>query len=160
MKDLVIYHASCADGFCAAWLHWRYRDADALFFPAQYGQHPPTMAAVSRRIYIYDFSYPREHLLEMEKRSGGRLLVFDHHKTAAKELEGLDFCTFDMEKSGARLAWEFLRTRADTDEDIPWLVNYTEDRDLWLWELPFSREVNAALSPSNIPRCRSRPGSL
>ena len=40
------------------------------------------------------------------------------------------------------MTWEFFHpdgTRA------PWLVPYTEDRDLWRWALPDSRAVNAAL---------------
>ncbi|MCX5723135.1 MAG: hypothetical protein NTX84_01175, partial [Nitrospirae bacterium] len=28
----------------------------------------------------------------------------------------------------------------------PWLLNYVQDKDLWTWALPSSREINAALS--------------
>mgnify|MGYP001614915008 CR=1 FL=1 len=38
--DMVIYHAGCWDGFCAAWLlHKAYPRAE--FVPAQYGEAPP-----------------------------------------------------------------------------------------------------------------------
>lgn len=49
---------------------------------------------------------------------------------------------FDMGKSGARLAWEYFFP----GEVAPWLVDYTEDRDLWRWQLEESREVNACLA--------------
>lgn len=39
------------------------------------------------------------------------------------------------------LAWEFWNGR----EIAPWLVDYTEDRDLWRHKLPDSEEINAAL---------------
>jgi len=49
--------------------------------------------------------------------------------------------TVDQSKSGAHLAWRHFHGNAQ----VPWLVLYTEDRDLWLWRLPGSRQVNAAL---------------
>lgn len=89
-------------------------------------------------------------------------------------LDRLPMVVFDMNKSGGRLAWEYGRARAvaavrlhggyvspgqeldgffvEVDEGgglarfvAPWLVDYTEDRDLWRWALPHSREINAAL---------------
>jgi len=33
------------------------------------------------------------------------VVVLDHHQTAQKALEGLNFAHFDMTKSGAVLAW-------------------------------------------------------
>lgn len=49
------------------------------------------------------------------------------------------YCLFDMNRSGAGIAWDFFHS-ADTR---PKLVKYAEDRDLWRFALPFSREVNA-----------------
>src|SRR5262249_25358010 len=51
-------------------------------------------------------------------------------------------CVFDMERSGARLAWEYFFP----EKDPPWLVNYVQDRDLWRWKLPHSREVSAFIA--------------
>lgn len=49
------------------------------------------------------------------------------------------YAYFDMNRSGAGIAWDFFHG-ADTR---PKLVCYAEDRDLWRFALPFSREVNA-----------------
>ena len=46
-----------------------------------------------------------------------------------------------MEKSGAVLAWEWIHGKS-----VPWLMQYIQDKDLWQWRLPNSREINAALS--------------
>ena len=149
-RTLVIYHGNCHDGFCAAWLYWRskYHDEYTKYIPSKYGYKPPSMRA-SDTVYLFDFSYKREQL-EKIHRQVRWLWVFDHHVSAQKDLDGLDYCTFDMQKSGARLVHEWLISKAQTDGDAPeyenWLVDYTEDRDLWRWKLPGSQETIAGLS--------------
>lgn len=137
MKPLVIYHAGCWDGFCAAWVA-RKALGPCDFVPLNYGEDLPQMAG--RNVYVLDFSFPRQAMIECHAMAAS-FLVFDHHKTARDALEGLPFCTFDMNKSGGRLAWEHFFPGVIR----PWLVDYTEDRDLWLWKLPHSQEINAAL---------------
>lgn len=53
---------------------------------------------------------------------------------------------FDMTKSGGRLAWEhFAYLGGWLTMKSPWLVDYTEDRDLWRHALPETENINAAL---------------
>jgi uncharacterized protein len=71
---------------------------------------------------------------------------------------------FDMERSGAGIAWDVLVTESAGPYCVgtdgcgatnghhlgcsylrPWAINYVEDRDLWRWALPDSRTVNAFL---------------
>ncbi len=87
-----------------------------------------------REVYIVDFSYPRDVLIEMNEKAKS-LVVLDHHKTAQSALEGLDFCQFDMNRSGAGMAWDYFFP----NQDRPWLVNYVEDQDIWKWEHPKAR---------------------
>ena len=144
-KPLILYHASCSDGFCAAWLYRRHVNPQCEFRAVQYGSPAPPVE--DRDVLILDFSYDRTQLLEMKEKSRS-LLVLDHHQTAEAELRGLDFCVFDLEKSGARLTWEyFFDPFADGSIDHPhWLVDYTEDKDLWRWKLNDSKAVNAAIA--------------
>lgn len=134
---IVIYHAGCVDGIVAAWVASRHWDSAALFVPASYGSSPPDVRGCE--VLIADFSYPRETLLAM-RAAAVSLRVLDHHKTAAADLAGLDFCTFDMERSGAGIAWDEL-----AGGRRPWVVDYAEDRDLWRWKLPDSKAINAYL---------------
>lgn len=136
--DLVLYHAECLDGFGAAWALWK-RFPSAEYLPAKHGLPPPSNL-VGRRIVIVDFSYPRPMLEAMAEKAQS-LVVLDHHITAQEALAGLPFAYIDQEKSGAILAWEWAHT-----EPIPWLLRYVQDKDLWRWELPASREINAALA--------------
>lgn len=140
MKPLVIFHKNCLDGFTAAWCAWRKFGDEADYHPAQYGDPPPPDVA-GRDVLIVDFSYSRHFLLDMVGQAKS-LRVLDHHKTAQAELDGLDFCLFDMDRSGAGLAWDELGNNRRTSPGCE-LVNYVEDRDLWRFALPHSKEINA-----------------
>lgn len=143
-KPLVIYHGGCHDGFCAAWLIHSFGGySDVEYYPAVYGEPPPDVTG--RQVLMLDFSYSREVLEQMYEKSSG-LFVLDHHKTAQAALEGLPYCEFDMDRSGAQLTWDWLvDCHGDDLPKRPWMVDYTADRDLWRWALPFSKEKNAAL---------------
>lgn len=141
---IVIYHESCYDGFTAAWLIWRNLSEEGreltTFIADQYGK-PFSLTykdIKDQDIVIADFSYTRLQL-ELIADLAKSLIVLDHHKTAKQALEGLPFCKFDMSKSGARLVQEHF------NYPNHWLVDYTEDRDLWLHKLPNTKEINAAI---------------
>lgn len=141
MPTYVLYHGGCYDGFGAAWSAWRALGDTAEYIPVTYGSPPPLerIDPIST-VYVVDFSYPREQMLGLYHHVSG-IRVLDHHKTAEKELEGFDFCTFDMNRSGAMLAWNYFHPK----DDAPPLIQYVQDRDLWRFVLPHSREITAWL---------------
>lgn len=153
-KPLCIFHGKCADGFTAAWaVHKAIGDCD--FHPGVHGEQPPGIAG--RDVIMVDFSYKRPVVSEIMKEARS-LLILDHHKTAKEDLAGLGYVPahyadfmptdnsdarlgviFDMDRSGAQIAWDFFHP----DKPRPMLVDYVGDRDLWLFKLPLSRDVNA-----------------
>lgn len=136
---IVIYHGRCIDGFTAAWVaRLRYGEDSATYVPAKYGDAPPDVTGED--VLIVDFSYPRA-TLEAMAASAKSLLVLDHHRTAAADLDGLPYAHFDMGRSGAGLTWD----RLFADNVRPPLVSYVEDRDLWRFALPSSKEINAVI---------------
>ncbi len=136
--DVVLYHADCFDGFGAAWALWK-KFPTARFSPVKHGQ-PPPHDLTDRRVLIVDFSYARP-ILEAMAADTKELLILDHHITAERTLAGFPHAYFDQTKSGAVLSWEWAhRTTA------PWLLQYVQDKDLWTWALPNSREISAALA--------------
>ena len=156
VRPLVIYHRGCWDGFCAAWV-MRKVEPDAEFLPANYGEDPPPIQDIAgRRVYVVDFSYDRD-TCETIAAAASKIVILDHHRTAEKALSGLPYARFDMEKSGGRIAWEYVcdhyqikHEHQITRKNPPWLVRYTEDRDLWRWALPRSEAVNAWLRTSPL----------
>ncbi len=136
-RPLVLYHAQCWDGFCAAWIASTALPG-AECVPVQYGKPPPDVTG--RDVLILDFSYKRPIMEDMATKAKS-LLCIDHHKSAEQELAGLSYCCFDMSKSGGRMTWEHFHP----GEPSPWLVDYSEDRDLWRHQLSHSKEINASL---------------
>lgn len=145
MRTLVLFHGGCSDGFCAAWVYRRNVDPAAEFRSVQYNVLPPPVAG--RPVVLLDFAYDRSTTMALREQAAS-LILLDHHETAARELAGLEFCVFDQGKSAARMTWEhfFDPQQQGSLSAVPWLVAYTEDRDLWRWALPDSKAVNAALS--------------
>jgi hypothetical protein len=166
MKTYILYHGHCYDGYGAAFAAWlRYQD-NATYIPVSYGQLMPQIDNDSD-VFILDFSYPREALKELARRTFS-LVVLDHHQTAEKDLTGLQeeiadefyktergkelpgspyLIRFDMNKSGAVLACEFFHGDSIKCEvgQLGEFFAYLQDRDLWKFELPMSREVSMAL---------------
>lgn len=148
-KPLVIYHGNCQDGFTAAWACWTVHP-DWEFYPGKHGDAPPDVTR--RQVFMVDFSYKKPVLLDMMQQAV-RITILDHHKTAEDDLSSLPFdpeatktnclleVRFDMEKSGAHLAWNYFHQ----NEDLPEIVKYVEDRDLWKFKYPETKEISAFL---------------
>lgn len=148
--DLVLYHAQCRDGFCAAWVaHQSWKDAE--YRPVMYGTAPPAISEIEgKHVMLLDFCFPRPILVEMLKVVA-HLTILDHHKTAQADLVGLEApnatIVFDMDRSGAGITWdETFSVARKSGTPRPLLVDYVQDRDLWRWALPDSRAVNAWIS--------------
>lgn len=130
----VLYHKNCHDGTGAAYAFWK-RFPNYIYLEAEYGKPIPTLHN-AEHVYIVDFSYKRAALLALGDRVP--VTVIDHHKTAQADLQGLKFAHFDMDQSGAMLAWKFVHGSAKP----PKLIEYIQDRDLWKKALPYSEEIS------------------
>jgi oligoribonuclease NrnB/cAMP/cGMP phosphodiesterase (DHH superfamily) len=159
---LCIYHGNCADGFTAAWVVRRALGADAVdFYPGVYQRPPPDVT--DRDVIFVDFCYKKEIMLELAKKAKS-IMVLDHHKSAAIDMNDVKhvwgfsrtdwesmvrygdpfsrvMLEFDMNRSGAGLTWDFF----NPGEPRPKLIDHVEDRDLWKFKLPNTREIQACL---------------
>jgi oligoribonuclease NrnB/cAMP/cGMP phosphodiesterase (DHH superfamily) len=148
----ILYHGNCYDGFGAAYAAWKALGDTAKYIPVSYGNPLPEMPD-AEVVYILDFSYSKEILLELAKKTS--VIVLDHHKTAQENLAELvslkenqlcpndanPFVIFDMDHSGAYLAWDFFHP----SKPVPKLIMHLEDRDLWRFKLEGSKEIHSAL---------------
>jgi oligoribonuclease NrnB/cAMP/cGMP phosphodiesterase (DHH superfamily) len=154
-SPIIISHSNCNDGLAAVWAAKRkYPEAEIHF--RQYGDPVGDIEYEGRDVIMVDFSFDREVLIEMNEKAKS-LLVLDHHKTAQERLEGLPFAIFDMERSGAGLAYDHLlgdgtAPPVDGRSHRHWLVDYVEDRDLWRFDLAHSKAINAGIAsyPRNL----------
>lgn len=142
IPDVCIYHGNCADGFGAAYAVWKRFGDEVEYIPGTYGMPLPDMTG--KAVLFVDFSLKHVIMEALLEQAAG-VFIIDHHKTAledlqplidAKKLEGV----FNMEKSGAMLTWEYYHA-----EEPPTLIKHIQDRDLWKFELPHTRNIQAAL---------------
>lgn len=166
-KSVVIgYHDKCVDGFTAAWaarrgLLRRDPESDVECVPLMHSDNvsEKILEAVDRlsdgsnlvAVVFVDFCPERRALDEIHYHPDvNDVLVLDHHDTSERKWLtsiaqepapiGVDV-RFDMNRSGARMAWDFFNPGAP----VPLLVQYVEDRDLWRKALPHHEEIIAIL---------------
>jgi hypothetical protein len=152
--DICIFHSPCNDGFAAAWAVWSRFGDYPEYMPMQHGQRPlpDPLEYRDQHILFVDFSLPLSDL-EVMAKDAASITILDHHATAAaalvslppmdKDLGGIsnnydpsihpEWATnvrvgFDMEHSGAALAWQYIQP----GKPIPRLIHHVQGRDLWL----------------------------
>lgn len=152
-NDVVFFHHPCADGFTAAWAAHK-ASPDVQTVPLAHSAFeslvpPADSVADVGDLYFLDICPPPSVAAKLLERlpETSHIYVLDHHKSAVEAFEaaGLNHprlhTTFDMDKSGARLAWEHFHPGAP----VPKLIEIVEDRDLWRFSLPGAAEVSAFL---------------
>jgi oligoribonuclease NrnB/cAMP/cGMP phosphodiesterase (DHH superfamily) len=140
--DVCIYHDPCSDGYGAAWSVWRKFGDKVEYLPGDHTKGKDDEEfwldkVRDKKVVCFDFSFSRE-LTEKLHEEAESFQVVDHHKKAFELLGNLTYCHFNMDKSGAVLAWE-----ACNSKEPPVLLRYIQDRDLWKWELEDSTEICA-----------------
>jgi uncharacterized protein len=161
------------DGFGSAWSAYKRWGDTVQYLPCSYGEAAPADAMRGQHVLVADFSW-KQPIMEVLGEVAASIVVLDHHKSAQAELKewitpdadwlagwpvdtllqehfgGHDesvglfpiIAHFDMERSGAALTWDFCHP----DIPAPRLIEHIEDRDLWRFKLPCTREVHAAIT--------------
>ena len=151
MKTACLMHNDL-DGFSSGYSLWKaLKGTDELMFiEVQYGQEPPYEALREfkpDRVYIVDFSY-KAPVLKDFLNEFPETMVIDHHKSSLSELEAAFedrvYKTYvhDVNLSGCVMTWQHLFP----EEEVPEILLYVQDRDLWKFELENSKEINAYIA--------------
>lgn len=126
---VVIYHSKCSDGFGGAWAAWKKFGDDATYLPAEDRNHYHVNLD-GKEVYIIDYSYPKDVMLELEQKAK-KLVVIDHHLSTKETVMMLKDHVFSIDHSGAYLAWQYFFP----DLSVPKLIDYIEDGDLYKFSL-------------------------
>ena len=131
---LVITHKNCNDGTGTAEvikyhsiLNYKREPSIMYLTHDSFDFKDVIEACKDKVVYVGDFSFTKDELEELSKVTKS-IIVIDHHLSAFESIGDLDYVHIDLEKSGARLAWEFffpLTVKA------PFIIALIEDRDLW-----------------------------
>jgi oligoribonuclease NrnB/cAMP/cGMP phosphodiesterase (DHH superfamily) len=147
-----LYHAQCSDGIGAAWVVWK-NFPDARFIAVTHDQPLPE-GLEDKVVFIVDFSYKFDPLCELIGRCRS-LILLDHHEGAQHVLANVRHLiasgwqrgkhielTYDKLHSGAIITWRYFYGL----KRPPLLLSHIEDRDLFAFKLPKTKEVMATLN--------------
>jgi oligoribonuclease NrnB/cAMP/cGMP phosphodiesterase (DHH superfamily) len=124
----------------------KYAAENIYYSPMNYGEEirtPEVFPWHETDLYILDFSFPA-HVLSTLAVKYNSITLIDHHKTAIEQLTDANLGSnvniiLNSEYSGAYLAWRHFNPY----EGVPLLIQYIQDRDLWKFSLPFSKEITS-----------------
>ena len=176
MKFTIFAHSHCTDGLVAASimkysLQMQHNVEPEVIF-VSYGKEQEAIDKANldsgTTVYCVDFAFNRELTLELCKHAK-LVYVLDHHKTAYENLHDLKThynfnFIYDVEKSGASIVRDYCKQhlnlyshiKLNQKEILNKVVNMVEDRDLWLFRLPLTKEfaeyVFAYMQPNDINR--------
>lgn len=158
-KPIIFYHASCADGFGAAYAAWKRFGDDAEYVAVKYGDIKTTddlpVNVTDRDVYILDFSFPFDVMIFITEEAAHTTWL-DHHKSAfemwcaTEPFTATSFyhghndyqtVTLDNTKSGAMLAYEHFHGT----NHYPALFTYIDDYDRWQFRFDNTKPFNKAL---------------
>lgn len=145
LKDVVIlYHGNCRDGFGAAYAAWKKFGEAASYIPLRNDREVPK-GLTGKEIYVVDYSFKKETLQNLLDKNES-VVVIDHHISAKDDITAFPQNIFDNDHSGAYLTWQYFHPK----EEVPTLLKYIEDHDLWKFEMDHTREFGAALGEYNM----------
>ena len=176
MKFTIFAHSHCTDGLVAASIMKYALQIEHLVEPevifVSYGKEQEAISKANidseTTVYCVDFAFNRETTLELCKLAE-KVTVLDHHKTAHENLHDLKthynfYFIYDVEKSGASIVRDYCKQhlslyshiKLNQKEILNKVVAMVEDRDLWLFRLPMTKEfaeyVFAYMQPNDINR--------
>lgn len=142
---LAIYHENCPDGISAMWSFLK-KYPNATFLGCSPGCKNINVDWDGfNTVYFLDLC-PNENLLRFLLSIDIKIHILDHHKTNQLLLENFNndnlIKVFDMKRSGCQITWDYFFP----DQPRPKFLDYVADRDLWLWELEDSKDINAGMN--------------
>lgn len=133
----ILYHAECRDGFAAAWAAWKKFGSKADYIPVKYG-NPPSPEIKNKIVYTLDFTYYPPYI-EKFMKNNKKVIVIDHHISAKEFIEKIPEHIFDINHSGAALAFKYFHP----EKKIPKIVKLVEEGDLWKFKSKHAKEILA-----------------
>jgi oligoribonuclease NrnB/cAMP/cGMP phosphodiesterase (DHH superfamily) len=137
-KIVVIYHASCPDGFGSAWAAWKKFGNRAEYCAVNHADKP--LSLKGREVYFLDLVYKLDVMKSIVGQAS-KVIVVDHHATAKDAVGLAKESLYDMNHSGAYLSWKYFHP----GKAVPRLLLHIEDEDLWKFKMPHTAAVNARM---------------
>jgi uncharacterized protein len=150
MKNIiVIYHKNCRDGIAGAWTANKkfgdtaeYIACDYALGVPEYVESHDNLAEVE--IYVIDFSFSKEILLDLEKRCR-KLVVLDHHISSKDAVSSVKEHVYGEGISGCYIAYQYFFP----NQSVPLALQYVSDSDTWTHKMPDYEYIDAYIYRSD-----------
>lgn len=138
--DIVFYHSPCQDGLGAAYVAYKYSKDHNLtyeFIGITNNQDgfSNNLNIKEKNVIFFDIA-PNDTQIQQLKDNNTNFYIVDHHKTNESRLKSYSNVIFNMNKSGVGLAWDYFYP----NQKMPLFLQMIQDRDLWTWTIPGSKE--------------------
>lgn len=155
-KDtIVFYHAdNCMDGLASAAVAYEYLKESSEYIGFSYGSRLPLAKCVNKTVYLLDISFNPDTIEDLKSllEIAHKVIWLDHHASSLTTWCGEGVTSYghhsfsaaiilDKTKSGCHLTYSYFKIK----QAVPELLLYIEDRDLWKFRLPNSKEINRAI---------------
>jgi len=144
--DTIVFHYPCQDGLSSAWVAYYYYKINfpdkvqkLRLFPAQHGKEL-VYDMVGKNILFMDFC-PSIEVITLLRSKQNEIYILDHHITAKDSLTDCQFATFNMDKAGVGLTWEYFFPNVL----IPKFLEMIQERDLWKFRIKQTQEFSNGL---------------
>lgn len=143
--DIILFHKNCSDGIGSLIAIDQYYDKNNLkkkynIKGLKHTYDLDQKLIKNKNVLVCDLSLSKEKY-EYIQNLCKNLLIIDHHKTSIKNTINIKNKIIDMKHSAAYLTWKYFLPF----EEVPKLINYIEDHDLWKFDLKSSREIYSSL---------------
>ncbi len=137
---VVFYHSSCPDGFGGAYAAWKKFGDSAEYIPISYNDSLPT-GLEGKEVYVIDFSFDTNEKIDAALAAAKKLVILDHHLTNKPFVERVPEHVFDLNRSGATIAWSYFHPGTP----VPFIFQIIEDGDLYFYARPETRDIYSYL---------------
>lgn len=140
--DVVCFHYPCQDGLGSAWVAYKFATENNLTYQYVPMSHSKTSEFdfKDKNVAFFDYAPTDELIVELEK-SAKDYYILDHHVTNEQRLKDCSKCIFDMNRSGAGLAWDYYYPNTE----MPKFLQMIQDRDLWKFTIPETKAFSNGL---------------
>lgn len=161
---VLAYHSNCTDGTACDWIfeHMRPIRLSGTSYAVSYDDVDEMSMRPDEVLIFADIAPTPKRFAHLQRENPGRVFVVDHHRSRIQEYhphfiewQGNSECLFapgvymDSSQSGSVALYHWLNKsfwkEGTCYKEVPPLLEYVQDRDLWKWELPFSREISSYL---------------
>jgi len=134
-NQICFYHGpKCSDGLVAAWAVWRHLNQDVRLIAMDYPDELPAIPQ-NKVVWLVDFTFRDIDFMRELVSHNVKVIHYDHHPSAEQTIKELQeifpeeryHAVFTQTHSGAGITWRELFP----DQELPNLVRWVEDWDLW-----------------------------